>query len=108
MANCILTGTILYSDGSPVESALIYAVPAVSPAISSTGYGIVPYPIQIYTSSSGDFSLELMRNVEFFITIPTLGFREKVRVPDTSTVSFFSLTSLPINNEPVDPPNPNW
>lgn len=108
MTTCAITGTLLYSDGTPVETALIYAVPAVSPSMTSSGYGVIPYPIQTWTSSSGYFSMDLIQNIEFVVTINTLGFRQKIKVPELTSCGLFSLSSLPINNEPTDPVNPNW
>ncbi|HRZ18511.1 MAG TPA: hypothetical protein P5136_00400 [Methanofastidiosum sp.] len=108
---CKVKGTILYSDGQPIESALVYAVPAVSPATTSSGIAIIPVPVQAYTTSSGEFELSLIQNIEFIITINCLGFREKIRVPALSSTGLFGSTALPINNDPITPDtgqNPDW
>jgi hypothetical protein len=106
---CKVTGTLLDSSGTPLEQALIYAVPAASPAITSTGVGIIPMPVKTFTTSSGYFELNLLQNVAFVVTINMLGFRQKVSVPATATVDLFSLGNILINNEVESyPPDQNW
>ena len=107
--NCIVNGVLRYSNGSPVISALVYAVPAGSPSISSTGYGISPVPMQVYTNGDGLFELVLMRNTYFIITITSIGYRQKILVPDESTYNLFTLSSIAMNNSPMATPlNPEW
>lgn len=111
MATCIITGTICTSDGQPLVGALVYAVPATSPAISSTGFAISPMPLQTCTSTGGVFYLTLIQDIDFVVTIPTLGYREKIIVPAQTTYDLFNLGILPIDNEPDPtpaPPEPNW
>jgi len=112
MATCTVTGTIYYSDGTPAELILVYAIPAMSPAVSSTGYAISPVPIQALTSSTGFFSLNLMIGVQFVVTIQAIGFREKIVIPNSLSYDLFNLTSVPFGDEvpPIDHPseNPNW
>ena len=108
METCKINGTLLYSDGNPMNNYLVYAVPALSPAVTSSGYAISPIPIQTTTTTSGYFELNLIQNVEFIVTINCLGFRQKIKVPALTSSGLFSVSSLPINNQPVDPVNPNW
>ena len=76
MATCIVKGTIVDGAENPISGALIIAVPANSPSITSTGIAIFPEPIQAITST-GYFELTLIRNMEFVIHINFLGFKEK-------------------------------
>ena len=108
MATCKINGTLLYSDETPVVSALVYAVPAVSPAITSSGYSISPLPIQAVTTSTGYFELSLIQEAEFFVTINCLGYRQKIKVPALTSSGLFASSSLPVNNQPTEPVNPNW
>jgi hypothetical protein len=106
---CIVTGILRYGNGEPVVSALIYAVPAGSPAISSTGYGISPNPTQAYSNENGSFEIILMRNTDFILTISSIGYRQKISVPDQGTYNLFSLSNITMNNSPLPTPvNPEW
>jgi hypothetical protein len=107
--NCIVYGDLKYSNGDPVVSALVYAIPAGSPSISSTGYGISPVPIQVYSNEDGLFEIVLMRNTYFIVTISSIGYRQKILVPDSSTYNLFTLSSISMNNSPMPVPvNPEW
>lgn len=112
MATCRLTGTIYDSSEVAAEGVLIYAVPAMSPAVTSSGYAIYPQPVQTATSTGGVFYLSLIRNMDFVVTIPFIGFKEKIRVPDSSEYNIFSLTSVEIVTNPSedheDPSGTNW
>ena len=102
MSVCTITGTLKRPDDLPFEGAVLYFVVANIPAVSSTGYGISPLPVQTITTSSGYFSIDLMRNTDFVVTIPLLGFRQKVRIPDAPTINLFEY----ISGVPVDDPTP--
>lgn len=114
MSTCRLTGTIQDSSEVAVIGALVFAVPAMSPAITSSGVAIYPQPVQTATSTGGIFYLNLIRNMDFIVTIPFIGFKEKIRVPDSEEYNIFNLTSVEIvtnpssgTSDPADP-NVNW
>lgn len=100
MATCIVKGTIVDSSENLISGALVFAVPAKSPAITSTGVAIFPEPVQAITST-GYFELVLIRNMEFVVHINFLGFKEKIRVPDQEEYDLFNATSVPIANDPT-------
>ena len=111
MSTCILTGTIIDSSETAVAGALVFAVPAKSPAVTSTGKAIYPQPVQAVTTATGEFELTLIRNMEFVVSIPYIGFREKIRVPDENTYDLFNTTSVSQVVDPTpndDNPEDDW
>lgn len=117
MSTCALTGTILTGSEVAVTGALIFAVPAMSPAVTSTGYAIYPEPVQTVTSTGGVFTLNLIKNMYFVVTIPYLGFRSKIRVPNEDTYNLFSTTTVTVVTDPTpndesgesgNAENPDW
>ena len=110
MPICKIKGTIYNSDETPAALVIVYAVPAMSPSISSTGFAILPIPVQTLSSSTGYFEFNLMIGVEFVVTIAALGFREKIVVPNAISYDLFNATSVPFGDEPQTPPtqNPEW
>ena len=113
MANCLITGTLLYANGSPLVGANIYYVPAQSPAISSTGYALSPLPISTASTSSGYFSFSVLQGITIVVTIAAIGFREKISVPSTTTYDLFNTTSVQVASGDIPEPstpdvNPAW
>jgi len=106
---CIVIGKIIYGNGNPVPSALIYAIPAGSPAISSSGYAVSPFPIQAYSKSDGSFEISLVRNATFILTISSIGYRQKILIPNQDSYNLFTLSNITMNNSPITTPvNPEW
>jgi hypothetical protein len=100
MDTCIVTGTIVSGDGTPKEGAIIHAIPYDSPAIiEDTENALIPLPITVYTSSTGEFELTLLRSVRFTVTIPLLGFRKVVRIPDSTTAVLWGLSDIDITGD---------
>jgi hypothetical protein len=114
MATCLVTGTIYNGSEVPVSGTIIYAVPAQSPALSSTGFAVSSNPISTYTSSTGYFELTLIQNMAYVVTIQALGFREKIMIPAATTYNIFNLTSVQaVTGDVPDPAvpadeNPAW
>ena len=112
MATCLVTGTILYTDGTPCVGAIIYYVPAQAPAISSTGYALSPLPISTTTTSSGYFSFTVLQGITIVVTITSIGFREKISIPALSTYDLFNMTSVETVTGDIPEPainvNPAW
>ena len=105
MATCKVYGNILDASETPVTGALVFAVPAEIPLKTSTG-AIIPTPIQTATST-GYFEMYLIRNAEFIVTIQSIGYREKVVIPDSAEYDLFSGSSVPVADDPTpdDPPD---
>ena len=102
MATCTLTGRLLFGDGTPYESAHIYAIPYDTPSIiQGTGEVIVPQPVSTMSTSTGDFILDLIRNVRFTINIPAIGFKKTIVVPDQTTEILWSLTDVFESGDPT-------
>lgn len=111
MATCTLTGTILLGDETPYEGAYIHAIPYETPSrIQSTENVIVPQPITRITTSTGEFSIDLVRNVRFTIKIPAIGFNKTIRVPDQATEVLWSLTDIFVSGDttPTDEGEDDW
>ena len=111
MSTCILTGNLISGDGTPFEGAYIHAIPYDTPSIvQGTNEAIVPCSITALTTSTGDFTLELVRNVQFTVTIPIIGFKKTIRVPDLSTEILWSLTDIFVSGDstPADVGEEDW
>jgi hypothetical protein len=110
MATCLLTGTLIRPDGTPAEGARIYATPATTPTYitTSTGTeGLVCLHRWTISETDGTFSLALVRNVNYVVTIQELALIETVTIPDSTTVNLFSLIGGPSQGE-ATPGDENW
>lgn len=102
MATCKVSGYIKDGSETPIEGALIYAVPAIVPQIiEGTEDAIYPKPIESITTSSGYFELNLIRNADFVVIIRCIGFRDKVHVPDQTSTGLFSLAAIQQQADPT-------
>lgn len=111
MATCTLTGYIILGTSTGMSGVNIHAVPYETPAVvQGTSNAISPTPITVLTTSTGYFELELLRNVKFTVTIPEIGFRKTVLVPNVATNSLFALTDILISGDPTptDQDDVNW
>jgi len=111
MATCKLTGTIVLGSGEAVPYAYIHATPYDSPAlIQGTDQVISPEVVTAITTSTGEFELDLVRNVNFTINIPLIGFKKTIRIPDSTTASLWSLSDVFVTGDPTPTDNneDNW
>ena len=105
---CLIYGTLLNAQGSPFVGAQIYFVISTTPALSSTGYGISPLPISVITTVTGYFEVTLIRNIDVVATIPSIGYRQKIHVPDASMAGLFQLAyGIVITDSTTEVPDPN-
>jgi hypothetical protein len=108
---CRLYGYIVNGSYEPIEGVSICAVPYDSPTIieTSTAMTVVsPETVEAITTSTGEFAIDLLRNVKFTVSIPEIGFRETIIVPnETGPVTLWSLTDLFISGDP-EKNDPNW
>lgn len=107
---CNIYGTILDSTGEAFESVRIYAIPTTIPALISTSSGLVAIsyePRSTVTDSSGYFTLALLRNLSFNITIKEIGLRDTITVPDSDSANLFSLLGLTIQSS-SSPADTDW
>lgn len=111
MGTCTLSGYIINGTSTGIIGANVYAIPYDSPSIiQGTENAISPEPIMVLTSSTGYFELELLRNVKFTISIPEIGLRKTIIVPNSSTSSLFALTDILVSGDPTPSDNGdvNW
>ena len=111
MANCILTGTIVLGNDEAVPYAYIHATPYDSPALlQGTDKVVSPEVVTTVTTSTGEFELELVRNMNFTVNIPLIGFKKTIRVPDSATASLWSLSDIFVSGDPTPTDNneDNW
>lgn len=112
MSTCKIVGKLIRGSGIPVIGSYIYATCYDSPAIiQDTSTGIVSDPIRIYSTSTGQFELELERNVKFTIYIPEMGFKRTVLVPDSEgPINLWGLTDVFVTGDatPNDTNEDNW
>jgi hypothetical protein len=113
MATCAVFGYIVDGSENPLSGISIQFVPAEIPAIiSSTGQAIIPRTVETFTTSTGYFETNLLINTDFIVIINALGMKEKVRVPQVTSVNLFTLTGMYVSGEPVSTSTgntePNW
>jgi hypothetical protein len=88
-------GTINDLNGNPYPNAVVRAGVYSQPLLDPTsGVGIVADYVETLTTSTGYFSMLLPRGFLVYLSIPCLGYRENITVPDDSSspVNFISLT----------------
>jgi hypothetical protein len=94
MDTCTIYGYVTDGSGNGIAGVLVYCFPASMPAvIQNTDYAVSPYPVQVATTSTGYFEIDLLQNVDFIVTISHIGFRSKIRVPEASSASLWGLAS---------------
>ena len=111
MSACKVHGYIVDGTSTGVEGVLIYAIPKTMPAtITATGSAVHPIPIEVVTTSTGYFELNLIRNMDFVVFINAIGFRTAIRVPDEDSAVLWTLaTSYVIGDStPTDTGEDNW
>ncbi len=101
MALCQITGKVVDGSEVGIEGANIHAVPFDTPAIiAGTDKGISPDAKTVATSSTGLFEIDLIRLVKYTITIPIMGYRETVAIPDEAgPVTLWTLSAVIITAE---------
>lgn len=105
MNQCTVYGYVIDGSCSPVEGVVVTASPATIPAIiHGTDYAIHVGEVSTITSSTGYFEFSLIQNVDFVISIYSLGFKERILVPEQITALLWSLTGVvpqvPGDNQP--------
>ena len=106
MATCEVFATIIDGAEEPLEGVSVQFVPAANPSVNSTtGKGIVPRPIQVVTSSTGYFVVNLAQNTDFVVIIKSMGLKQKIRIPAETTKNLFELTGAYTSGDatPTDP-----
>jgi hypothetical protein len=108
MDQCLIYGYIVDSNGTPREGVLVTAFPASIPAvISGTEYAIYPREVEALTTSTGYFELDLIQNVDFYVHITAIGFREKIRIPASASASLWPLSAAYTTGDRT-PTEDNW
>jgi len=106
---CVITGSVISGRGVGVPGLLVFARPYQIGMIHNTLGALVSQDVQSsVTDSQGTYSLELLRNCEYIVSIPVIGFREKVMVPDQETADIRELISAPITGKSPTGGNTNW
>jgi hypothetical protein len=106
---CRLYGYIVNGKKEAIEGITVSAVPYDSPTlIDATNSVVSPESIDEITTSTGEFTIDLIRNVKYTISISEIGFRKTVLVPnEAGPVILWSLTDVFISSDPSGG-NPNW
>ena len=110
MAKCIITGTIVDATDAPMAGVLVVAFPINAPQIlTSDGKAVANSLIQTVTTSTGLFSLNLIRNITYCINIKEIGYKDTFMVPDQDTFVLWGGTSTPVvpGSDPSPEPG-NW
>jgi len=103
MATCNIVGKLINGSGEEVDGIFVHAVCADSPAIiQNTSTGIIPENIRELTTSTGIFELTLVRNVNYIVHIPEMGFKKTILVPDEAgPVNLWGLTDILVSGDPT-------
>jgi len=97
---CDITGTIVDHNGEPLICGRVYALPLNSPVIVGN-QGVYVFPSMAYTTSTGEFSITLIRGVSFNVTIKEIGLSETIRVPEQATCELWSLIGVQTQADPT-------
>ena len=92
---CAVHGQLVYADEKPIANAEVQFIPhhLSDPELGNpTLIGVDP--ISTTTDDTGKFVVELIRNVELIIFIPSLNFRQFAKVPDEPTSEFRAMMTL--------------
>lgn len=103
---CNITGRIVDSQGEGIDGVIVSAMPTNTPSIiSGTSSAISPLPIDVVTTSSGYFSISLIQNIEYTITIFELGYNQTVVIPAEDAVVLWDLSTVDVTG---DDGSTNW
>lgn len=92
-----VTGTLTKVDGTPLENVIVRAMPIDVPQQvqqGSTFYTLGLETIEVVTTSTGSFSIDLLAGSKIRLTIGAVGFDLSVVVPDTGPVDFIGLQTI--------------
>ncbi|MEN6550222.1 MAG: hypothetical protein ABFE07_29610 [Armatimonadia bacterium] len=91
-STCAVRGQLFQSEGVPLVGANVYFIPYhLSDPELGNPTRISERLVTIVTDTLGRFAVELIRNLEGYIYIPALGFKQFVRVPDTAAAEFRTM-----------------
>ena len=95
---CVVHGQLVYADEHPIANTKVDFLPHhLSDPELGNPTRIGTDPVSIVTDDKGRFIVELIRNTEVIIYIPSLNFRQFAKVPDEPTSEFRAMmTLLPI------------
>ena len=94
---CIITGLLVDHNAEPIISGRVYAMPISSTVIDR--YGIYVFPTEAHTTSTGSFSIELIRGMEFNIVIKEIGLAKTILIPDQESCELWSLIGVETQEE---------
>jgi hypothetical protein len=79
-------------DGSFDVNKPVY-VTIIPNTILTTGTkpGISVQRIEMFTSSDGEFSIDVLRNLVVRLQIPSMGYDAKITIPDQASANFADL-----------------
>lgn len=91
-STCVVRGQLYQAQGTPLVGANVYFIPYVIPEPEQGNpTTIAEQLVTIVTDSLGRFVVELIRNLEGYIYVPALGFKQYVKVPDADTAEFRTM-----------------
>ena len=109
---CLVSGNIANGTGTPYANAKLNFIVDVIPAVeNSTHTGIVPESVYCTTSSTGYFSINLVKLFIYRVDIRCMGFNGIIQIPNATSADLWALTAIPILDvtTPVTPsPGGNW
>jgi hypothetical protein len=99
---CEVYGSLVDAQKEPLPSVLVFAScveHARETLDTSTGeiIGIGTLPIHTVTTSTGSFSLDLIKKKTYRIVIRPLGYDRIITVPDAESVNLWTLSGSNVN-----------
>lgn len=107
---CRIYGYLVDASEAAIEDAYVHAVVFISPTVLSDGVSVIsPETITSTTTSTGLFTLDLAQGIRFTITIPDIGFRKTIKVPDEiGPVTLWSLTDVHVSDDTGGDAGEDW
>jgi hypothetical protein len=92
---CVVHGQLVYADEKPIANTEVQFIPHhISDPTLGQITRIGTTPISVTTDGDGKFVVELIKNTEVIIFIPSLNFRQFAKVPDESSSEFSAMMTL--------------
>jgi len=95
---CVVYGQLFKADQTPLDNREIHFIPHhLSDPELGNPTSISTNTVVVYTDDDGRFKVELIKNTELIMYIPSLSFRQFAKVPDQNTTEYRGMmTILPV------------
>lgn len=106
---CNVIGSVISGNGKGIPGVLVFARPYIISAIDQQTSSIVSQDVIVAcTDAQGMFTIQLLQNTEYMLSIPVVGFREKIVTPESTECNLVELLSAPISGGSTSSGGTNW